>query len=117
MYPRWRSTKGRGSIIYVFLHSTFGPIMFLLFLCMRLSELKFLMLSAMCLFLNGMTFGIACFTGILEMARAIIYPAGKKKEGAGNAPFSAIGRHGLSKAAYCAGRTIDDLVNDWRMET
>lgn len=48
MYPRWRSTKGRGSIIYVFLHSTFGPIMFLLFLCMRLSEFQFLMLSAMC---------------------------------------------------------------------
>lgn len=52
---------------------------------MRLSELKFLMLSAMCLFLNGMTFGIACFTGILEMARAIIYryPAGKKRGGGG----------------------------------
>jgi hypothetical protein len=56
----------RERIYYVFLHPTFGPIMFLpLFLCMRLSELKFLMLSAMCLFPNGMTFRIACFTGIL----------------------------------------------------
>jgi hypothetical protein len=41
----------------------------------------------------------------------------KKKGEAGNAPFSAIGRHGLGRAAYCAGRTIDDLVNDWRVET
>jgi len=53
------------------------------------------------------------------MARAIISrsPAGEKGEGAGNAPFSAIGRHGVGRATYCAGRTIDDLINDWRTET
>lgn len=57
----------RERIYYVFLHSTFGRIMFLPFFYATFGD-EVPLLSVMYLFLNGMTFGIACFTAILSMA-------------------------------------------------